>query len=129
MDHKKERPRTFASVVVRVFAPRFAMFGAVVATLVLGQMLGMSSALSSSSTPAKEPAHPMPSWTVAETAAYPGCVPLSAWPKGATADFVVVHRFRDGVRTKVRFATAWAANHNGTEVDDLWVLGVCGSRP
>jgi hypothetical protein len=129
MGRRKKRSRTFESVVVRVFAPRLAMFGAVAATFVLGQAMGITSASPSSSVPAERQVRSLPSWTIAETAAYPDCVPLSAWPKGALADFVVVHRFRDGVRTKVAFATAWAANHDGTEVDDMWVLGVCGGRP
>jgi hypothetical protein len=105
------------------------MFGAVSVTLVLGQAMGVASASPSSSIPAGQRAAPLPSWSAADAASYPGCVPLSAWPKGALADFVVVHRFRDGVRTKVAFDTAWAANHNDTEVDDMWVLGVCGGRP
>jgi hypothetical protein len=39
---------------------------------------------------------------------------------------VVVQVLRDGRHLEVGFDRAWRLNHNGTEVDDLWVLGVCG---
>jgi hypothetical protein len=117
------RRRTFASVAARMLLTRVAVFAAGAAVLVLGSL--MAPVTSAASVPAVDTGRRLPSWTPADAAANPGCVPSSAWPTGAPAPFVVVHSFRDNVHRKVEFATAWAANHDDTEVDDVWVVGVC----
>jgi hypothetical protein len=68
---------------------------------------------------------PMPSWTEADQRAHPRCLASAAWPKGRTADVIITYSFRDHVRRRVAFAEAWKWNHNRTEVDDIWVLGIC----
>jgi len=66
-----------------------------------------------------------PAWTPADATAYPGCVPLSAWPSGKPAPYVVVQSVREDTHHRVAFDRAWQLNHNATETDDVWVLGVC----
>jgi hypothetical protein len=120
------RPSTFAAVVGRVLVTRVAMFGAGAAVLAIGHLMAP---ISSSSVSAQEIVRAQPTWTIADSADYPGCVPASAWQAGAPARFVVVHSFRDNEHRKVAFDTAWSANHDDTESNDVWVLGVCGPRP
>jgi hypothetical protein len=121
---RRERRRTFASVVVRVLLTRLAVFGLGAVVLALGHLMAPASA--SAPVPAQDAALQLPSWTSSDAAANPGCVPFSSWPAGVPAEFLVVHSFRDNVHRKVTFATAWADNHDDTEVDDVWVLGACG---
>jgi hypothetical protein len=123
----RRRRRTFGSAVVQMLVTRVAVFGVGAAVLALGHLLAPIS--SSAAVPADDTARPLPSWTAADAAANPGCVPFSSWPAGAPAEFLVVHSFRDNVHRKVAFAAAWADNHDDTEVDDVWVVGVCGARP
>jgi len=56
-------------------------------------------------------------------------VPSAVWPTGTPADFVVVHSFRTDDHRKIAFDVAWRLNHNDTDVDDVWVIGVCGPGP
>jgi hypothetical protein len=123
----RPRTRTFTSLVLRVLVPRALLFGAGAAMLVLGQAMAVSPSAHSSSLPDEEVVSAPPSWTAADAAAYPGCVPLVSWPAAAPADFVVVHSFRADAHRKVAFDAAWAANHDDTEANDVWVLGVCAT--
>jgi hypothetical protein len=123
----RKRRRTFASVAVRILVTRVAAFGVGAAVLAVGHLMAPIS--SSASVPAGDMARRLPSWTAADAAANPGCVPFSSWPAGVPAEFLVVHSFRDNTHRKVAFATAWADNHDDTEVNDVWVVGACGRLP
>jgi hypothetical protein len=120
------RRTTFASVVVRVLVTRLAVFGAAAAVVALGHLMAP---ISSSSSPAEPSARELPSWTVSDSAAYPDCVPFASWPTGRPAAALVVYSFRDHAERLLPFDVAWAANHNVTEVDDVWVVGVCDRHP
>jgi hypothetical protein len=52
-------------------------------------------------------------------------VSSSVWPAEQVASSLVVYRFRDHTLRRMPFATAWQANHDDTEVDDVWVVGAC----
>jgi hypothetical protein len=120
----RSRKRTLTSFVLRAVVPRVALFGAGVVMLVMGQAMAVEPAVQSTPVPAERVA--APSWTAADGAAYPECTPSAQWPAGTPAGFVVVQSLRDGRHFKVAFDRAWRLNHDDTEVDDLWVLGVCG---
>jgi len=130
------RPRTFKSFVLRVLVPRALVFGAGATMLLVGQAMAVSPSVGPSGPPLTEPAgQPSeqvlagpPSWTAADAAAYPGCVRSAAWPTGRPAERVVVHSFREDRHRALAFDVAWRLNHNDTEADDVWVVGVCG-RP
>lgn len=122
----RPRTRTLKSFVLRVVLPRAVVFGVGAAILVLGQAMAVNPSAHSSGVPDELVVVEPPSWTAADDAAYPGCRPSSAWPTGRPADFVVVHSFREDAHRKVGFDAAWRSNHNDTEADDLWVVGVCG---
>jgi len=117
--------RTLRSLLLRVLVCRVVMFG--VATTILG-LAHVLSVDPSAQTSARQVPTWRPSWTAADRRAHPRCVPSASWPEGKPAAFIVVYSFRDHVRRKVTFADAWARNHNATEVDDIWVLGVCPDR-
>ena len=126
MGHRwSTRPRTFTSVLVRVLVTRVAAFALAAATLALGHLIAVGPSTSASSIPSEEAVRALLSWTPSDAAANPGCVPFSAWPAGAPAEFIVVHSFRDDEHRRMAFATAWAVNHDETEVNDVWVIGVC----
>lgn len=110
------------SLLVRVLVPRIVLFGVVTTTLGLARLLSVDT-----SPPSALERLPlvMPSWTVTDQRAHPGCVPSVAWPEGSPAGSLVTYSFRDHRRRKVSFAEAWRRNHDRTEVDDVWVLGVC----
>jgi hypothetical protein len=115
---------TLRSMLLRVLVPRLMMLA--VATTTFG-LVRLMSVHPTAQPAAEQVPGPMPSWTVADQRAHPRCVPSASWPEGKPADFVLVYRFRDHVRRKVAFADAWTWNHNHTEVDDIWVLGICPS--
>jgi len=114
-------PRTLGSQMLRVLVPRVGIFAGVVTVLLLGKVMALN--------PTSAPFEPLPStvptWSAAEQAASPGCVPASDWPEGTPADEVVVHRFSDGSHVRIPFVDAWKANHDLTEVNDVWMLAVC----
>jgi hypothetical protein len=109
-------------MLLRVFAPRLVLFAVTTAVLGLARLVSVHPSAQSA---VEQVPSPMPSWTVADQRAHPECVPSASWPEGKPADALVVYRFRDQARRKVAFAEAWEWNHNHTEVDDIWVLGVC----
>lgn len=114
--------RTLRSMLLRVLVPRLMMFALTTTILGLTRLLSVHP---SAQPAAEQVPTPMPSWTAADQRAHPRCVPSASWPEGKPADFVVVYSFRDHVRRKVAFAEAWKRNHNHTEADDIWVLGIC----
>lgn len=114
-------PRTLRGVVLRVLLPRAAVFALVVVVLTLGRAM----AVDPSSAPLEQLPTGVPTWSAADRAAEPDCLPSAQWPAGKPGSAVVVHRFSDDSTRRLAFVTAWKLNHNGTEVDDVWVLGVC----
>jgi hypothetical protein len=114
-------PQTLWGSVLRVLVPRTALFVTVAAAILAGN------ALSVSTTSARLDARPAPApmWSLSERAAAPDCVPLKSWPQGKPAAQVVVSSAATGRVARVSFDRAWAANHNATTADDLWVLAVC----
>ncbi len=114
-------PRTLGSQVARVLVPRLAIFGALASALLVGNAM----ALTPSAAPLEQLPDVAPTWSAAVGAGNPGCVPAADWPAGKPGSAVVVHRFSDSSTQRVAFAAAWRVNHNLTEVDDVWVLGVC----
>ena len=114
-------PRTLAASVCRVLVPRLLLFGAVATAVLVGQAMTVSPTASQiDALPA-----PAPIWSLADRVAQPDCVPLASWPEGKPAARVVVSRAADERVLRIGFDRAWAANHNGTTADDLWVLAVC----
>lgn len=116
--HDTHHRRTLGSLLLRVLVPRVVVFG------VTASILGLVRRLSLERSP-QESAEQLPAWTVADQHAHPRCVPFASWPEGRPAEFIVACTFRNHVRRKVSFAEAWQRNHDRTEVDDVWVLGVC----
>lgn len=110
---------------MRVLLPRVAMFGSLAACLAVGHVMAMNTSAHAAGRGQREAEH-RPAWHPGYAAQYPGCVPSYAWPTGQLASSLVVYSYRDHVRRRVPFAAAWHANHNATEVDDVWVIGVCG---
>ncbi|MGO4258478.1 hypothetical protein [Marmoricola sp. RAF53] len=118
---RRPRPRPLSSYVVRVLVPRTVLFSTVAGALLVGQVM----AVDPLAAPADSEPVRVPSWTAGDAAAHPGCVASRDWPEGRPADAVVVHSFRDGVRERMDFDVAWARNHDASESDDVWVVGVC----
>lgn len=114
-------PRTLRGLVLRVLVPRAAAFALVVLVLLLGRAM----AVNPSSAPFEEIPAGVPTWSAADRAAEPDCVPSADWPTGTPGSAVVVHRYSDDSTVRLAFDVAWDLNHNATEVDDVWVLGVC----
>jgi len=118
------------SFVLRVVLSRLAVFGAGASMVVLAHAMAVDPSTHPDAAPGAAVADAAvagpPTWTRADAAAYPGCVSSADWPAGRPAPYVVVHSFRDEAHRKVSFDAAWRANHDDTEVDDVWVLGVCG---
>ncbi|MET3963171.1 hypothetical protein ABIE44_003105 [Marmoricola sp. OAE513] len=115
------RPRSLRLQVLRLLAVRVVGFGALVATVLIGQMV----AVRPSAAPFETTPSALPSWTAADQAGNPDCVPAAAWPAGSPATAVVAHSFSDDLTRRIDFDDAWAANHNATDTDDVWVLGIC----
>ncbi|MCW2785795.1 MAG: hypothetical protein JWP74_2312 [Marmoricola sp.] len=108
-------------MLLRVLIPRMVAFAAITGALLVGQAM----AFSPSAAPLSSDISSVPTWDASDQAAYPGCVDSATWPPGKLADDVVVHRFNDGATEKVAFDDAWHLNHDSSEADDVWVLGVC----
>ena len=121
----RPKTRTLKSFALRALVPRTVVFGVGATILALGHAIAVNPTAHSESLPT-EPSVEAPAWTAADITAYPGCIPSAAWPSGTPAEFVVVHSFREDSHQKVAFDLAWRLNHDDTEVDDVWVVGVCG---
>ena len=121
MKPQRAKQRTFRSVLLRTLIPRTVGFAALAAALLVGQAM----AVNPSSAPIGSLPTPAPVWTAAIQAADPGCVPSAQWPAGKPASAVIAHRFSDGSTDRIAFDTAWSLNHDATESNDVWVLGVC----
>jgi hypothetical protein len=114
-------PRTLRGRLVRLLVVRTAGFAAVVSVLLVGQVI----AVRPSSAPFEPSPLAMPAWNSTIAAVYPHCVGADEWPEGTPASAVVAHRFADDTTAKIDFMTAWDQNHNASDVDDVWVLGIC----
>jgi hypothetical protein len=125
---RRREPRTLRSVLVRVVVPRVVGFLGIAAMLGVGQAMALTSSAESIGLPADHAPQPLPAWTVADAQTFPRCRPAAAWPSGTPAAYLVVHDFRGSRDVKMAFDVAWRLNHDDTEVNDVWVLGVCG-RP
>jgi hypothetical protein len=108
------------TVVLRVCA-----FGVLAAIIGLGQAMTLDPSTDASAAQVESIADPPPSWTSADASAFPGCVSLSTWPSGTPAPYVVVQSVREDEHHRLAFDRAWRLNHDATETDDVWVLGVC----
>ena len=121
----RARKQTLTAVALRVLVPRLALFLAVCVTLACGHALGQGFASGSAAVTGDQTLS-VPSWSTADTTEHPECTPAEKWPAGDLAAYVVVQAVRDGVHRKITFDRAWRLNHDDTDVDDVWVLGVCG---
>ncbi|MCW2854555.1 MAG: hypothetical protein JWR52_170 [Marmoricola sp.] len=115
------KQRTFGSRVLRTLIPRVVGFAAISSALLVGQAM----AVTPSSAPIDSVPSVAPVWSAAIQAAHPGCVPSAQWPAGKPASAVIAHRFSDDSTDRIAFGTAWALNHDTSESNDVWVLGVC----
>jgi hypothetical protein len=122
----KPRTRTFRSAVLRTFVPRLVAFAAGAGSLVLGHALAAGAALPAEAVMTQHVLAAPASWTLADVAAFPGCVAQAAWPKGTPAAFVVVSGEGGAGHHRIGFDRAWRLNHNAAPADDLWVVGICG---
>jgi hypothetical protein len=118
---RRGQQRTFWSILLRTLIPRAVVFAAVAAALLVGQVM----AVNPSSAPIDSQSAAVPVWTPAIQAAHPGCVPSAQWPAGKPAASVIAHRFSDDTTERIAFDTAWSLNHDNSESNDVWVLGVC----
>lgn len=114
-------PRSLASYVVRTLVPRTVLFGSLSTALLVGNAM----AVDPLAAPADATPDASPTWTAEVAAAHPGCVDAEAWPEGRPAEVVVAFSFADDAVEEIGFDRAWSRNHNDSEADDLWVLGVC----
>jgi hypothetical protein len=110
---------------MRTVVLRVAAFGVLAAIIGLGQAMTLDPSADASAAQVESIADPPPSWTSADASAFPGCVSLSTWPSGTPAPYVVVQSVREDTHRRLTFDRAWRLNHNATETDDVWVLGVC----
>lgn len=117
------RTRTFRSVVLRALVPRLVVLAALTAALALGHALAVDGAVSADAVVSQQVVA-VPSWTMADVASFPGCVPQAVWPSGTPAAAVVVGDGASGHR-RIGFDRAWRLNHNAISADDLWVVGIC----
>jgi hypothetical protein len=120
----QRKSRTFQSFVLRALVPRVLVFGACAAFLAVGQAMAVDAAAQSEAV-ITEQATLSPSWSMADAASYPGCVPASEWVTGTPAPAVVVVGLSVPGHRKIEFGRAWTLNHNDSPADDVWVLGVC----
>jgi hypothetical protein len=125
----RPRNRTLKSSVLRVLVPRVLVFAALSGALLLGhEMATVLSPRPLHDAVLSAPIVPtwtVPTWAAADAAVHPECTPAQDWPRGTPAPYLMVHDFRANADRKMAFGLAWRRTHNATEVDDVWVLGVC----
>jgi hypothetical protein len=114
-------PRSLSSYVARTLIPRTLLFGSLSAALLVGNAM----AVDPLAAPADSAPDALPTWTAEVAAAHPDCVDAHSWPAGRPAEVVVGFSFADDAAEEIPFDSAWARNHNASEADDVWVLGVC----
>ena len=115
-------------MALRLLVPRALLLVGVAVAILLGH--AMAFALSSHQHRSHAPnVLVMPAWTAADAAAHPECTSARDWPRGTPAPYLMVHDFRAHTERKMAFSRVWRRTHNATEVDDVWVVGVCGGRP
>ena len=115
-----QEPRSFGTLVLHVVVPRALVFASIAAVLLVGNVMRMNPSAARLAPTVIEP-----TWSAAARAAEPDCLPSDQWPSGVPGSAVIVHRYSDGETVRVPFMTAWRANHDASEANDLWVLGVC----
>ena len=122
------RNRTLGSLMLRLLVPRALLLVGLAVAVLLGHAMAVAVA---SNRPRSHPpsALVMPTWTAADAAAHPECTPAVDWPRGTPAPYLMVHDFQADAERKMAFSRVWRRTHNATEVDDVWVVGVCGGRP
>ena len=107
--------------LLRLLVVRTTAFGAVVAGILVGQVIPVQ--------PSAAPLEPVPveipTWAAVDALAHPECVPAAEWVEGTFAPALVVQGPGDTGSQRMAFDEAWATNHNATEVDDVWVIGYC----
>jgi hypothetical protein len=117
-------PRALGPHLLRLLITRSLAFVTVVGVLLLGQMIAVN--------PTSAPLDPLPStfpsWTATDQSTYPYCMAEADWPQGKFAPEVIVYQFSDSSTYRIAFAQAWKVNHDQTDVNDLWVIGICPSR-
>jgi hypothetical protein len=120
----QRKTRTFRSFVLRALVPRVVAFGGCAVFLAVGQAMAADGA-ATAETVIAEQAIQAPSWTIEDAASFPGCVASSEWEAGTPAPAVVVQGVESSAHRRIGLARAWDLNHNATESDDVWVLGIC----
>lgn len=118
---RRREPRPLRAHLARTLIPRTVAFAAIAASLLVGQIMAVDPI--ATAWDADRPG--VPTWTAADAEAHPGCVAAAAWPAGAVADAVLAHSFFDDATERLPFDLAWELNHNQSESDDVWVIGVC----
>jgi hypothetical protein len=119
-----QRARTLTAFMLRALVPRLALFAAAAAVVVAGQWMSPRPSVDTSAI-GTDRTLPLPAWSAVDRAAHPDCIPAAEWVPGRLARGVVVQTVRDSEHRKISFDRAWRRNHNGTDVDDVWVLGLC----
>jgi hypothetical protein len=117
--------KTLRATALRLLLPRLVVFLTGCLVLAFGQALTVAPSTGASAATADLTLR-VPAWSDADQRQHPECTPAADWPAARPAAAVVVESVRDGVHRRISFDRAWRLNHNGTDVDDLWVLGVCG---
>jgi hypothetical protein len=120
-----QRTRTLKRLVLRTVVLRVAGFGVVASVLGLGHAMALQPSADPSASLVDRVADAPPTWTPADVSAFPGCVALAAWPSWKPAPSLVGQSVREDIHRRIGFDRAWRLNHNETETDDVWVLGVC----
>lgn len=118
----RPRQRSLPALLGRLLVVRLTVWAAVAAAMLVGTTIGTALNTQGSPLPPEE----TPGWDAADTRAFPGCLPSSLWDADRIPSSLVVHRHRDDQHVRLSFDRAWRLNHNGTEVDDVHVLGSCG---
>lgn len=117
----RPQQRSLSSYVARALIPRAVLFGAMACALLVGQAMSVDPL---ASTAGYQPAV-RPTWTSADGTANPGCISARAWHAGDVAKSVVAYRSGATRSVQLPFDTAWRLNHDATEVNDVWVVGLC----
>jgi hypothetical protein len=117
----RPQPRPLSSYVARALIPRVVVFAALASAVLVGQVMAVD--------PLAAPVDPLPSvhhgWSVSDAVANPDCIAASAWHQGDVAGTVIVYGAGDAHGVRMRFDDAWRRNHDPSEADDVWVVGVC----
>lgn len=113
--------RTIRSHVLRLLVVRTVGSALLIALVLVGQAMVIQPSR------AELEALPgvVPTWSMLEQSAYPGCVRAEDWPPDTWGAAVVGYSREQGRTSLVDFDRAWEINHNDSESDDLAVVGIC----